>query len=160
MAKRKKKTQGFMGRPPKIDKEKVELLLNAVRAGNYIETAAAYAGISKVTVYDWMKKGQLIKEGKKVTSNKNYAEHCVYFSNAIGKALAEAEAFDVQVIAKAAKAGDWRASAWRLERKNHKQWGRKETLREVPADHEDFKGEPESIHDRLVDILAEIEADD
>ena len=41
----------------KINKRKIEQIVAAVRAGNFIETAAAFAGISKQTLYNWLKEG-------------------------------------------------------------------------------------------------------
>lgn len=103
-----------MGRPSKLTPEIQEKIVQAIRAGNYIETAAAYAGIDKTTLYDWLKRGARAKTGK-------YRE----FSNAVEKALAEAEVRDVAIIAKAAEK-HWQAAAWRLERKHWQRWGRKE----------------------------------
>lgn len=105
------------GRPTKLNPELQEKICQAIRAGNYIETAAAYAGVNKSTLYDWLKRGGRAKSGK-------YKE----FSNAVEKALAEAEVRDVFIIGKAAEE-NWQAAAWRLERKFPERWGRKERLR-------------------------------
>lgn len=104
------------GRPKGADKLTPELqneICRVIRAGNYIETAAAYAGISKTTLYDWMRKGRAQKRGK-------YRD----FVTAVEKALAEAEIRDVMIIAKAAEE-NWQAAAWRLERKFPERWGHK-----------------------------------
>lgn len=87
--------------------------MNAVKAGNYIETAAAWAGISKDTLYNWLKKGARSRRGKFRA-----------FAEAMEKAQAEAEMRDIQTIGQAALSGNWQASAWRLERKFPKKWGR------------------------------------
>lgn len=81
-----------------------------------METAAAYAGISKDTFFRWLRKGARAKSG-------------IYkdFHDAVEKALADAEVRDVMLIANAA-ATDWKAAAWRLERKFPDRWGRKERL--------------------------------
>lgn len=102
-----------MGRPEKLTPELQQKIVDALRLGNYIETAAAYAGVSKTTIYDWLKKGARSKKGK-------YKD----FSNAVEKALAEAEMRDVALIGNAAKE-NWQAAAWRLERKFPARWGRK-----------------------------------
>ena len=121
-----------MGRPSKISKEVVDRIINAVKAGNYIETAAAYAGISKPTLYAWMKKGNEQSKG-------------IYrdFLNAIEKALAESEVRDVMIIGSAAK-DNWQAAAWRLERKFPKRWGRHDRL--------------DLNHEGKVNILHDVEA--
>ena len=98
------------GRPCKLTPEIQEKIITAIRAGNYMETAASYAGISKVTLYDWLKKGAIAKSGK-------YKG----FSNSVAEALAQSEVMDNNVISRAAQGGDWKAAAWRLERK-FKHW--------------------------------------
>ena len=54
----KKPSRGPMGRPSKFTPEVRELIILSIRTGNYIETAAAVAGISKETFYSWMHKGE------------------------------------------------------------------------------------------------------
>lgn len=108
------------GRPTKLTTELQETICKAIRAGAYIETAAQFAGIDKPTLYLWMKKGHSCSSGRNP-----YAQ----FLNAVEKALADAEMRDVLVIDKAGQEGNWQASAWRLERKFPKKWGRKDTLR-------------------------------
>lgn len=99
------------GRPEKITKHLIETIRTAILAGAYVETAACYAGISKETFYQWLKKGAAAKSGI-------YAD----FSDAIKKAMAEAELRDVMVINRAA-ANSWQAAAWKLERKYPSRWG-------------------------------------
>lgn len=112
------------GRKEKISKQIIDTIVMTIRGGNYIETAAAMAGISKDTLYDWIKKadgrGGLYKE----------------FSDAIKKALAESEVRDVLLIGEASKT-QWQAAAWRLERRYPTKWGRRDFL--------DFKGEVRQI---------------
>ncbi|MFX4303012.1 IS630 transposase-related protein [Alicyclobacillus tolerans] len=91
-------------------------IVEAIRAGNYIETAAAYAGVNKSTIYDWLKRGA-----------RGDGAEFVSFSNAVEKALAEAEMRDVLIIGNAAKE-NWQAAAWRLERKFPERWGRKDRM--------------------------------
>lgn len=101
--------------------------MTAIKEGNYIETASAYAGIDKSTLYDWLKRGerekQRIKSDNSAKIKKDEAKF-VQFSNAVQKALAESEMRDVSVIGKAAE-NQWQAAAWRLERKFPEKWGRK-----------------------------------
>jgi AcrR family transcriptional regulator len=84
-----------------------------VRKGNYIEVAAAASGISKPTFYKWLHDGA------------NAKVDCLarQFSNAIEKAEAEAEQSG---LARIARAKDWTATAWRLERRHPERWGRRE----------------------------------
>jgi hypothetical protein len=106
-----------MGRPTTFDPDKAKNVITMILAGNYIETAAAAAGVAKSTLYDWLKYGAAQKSGK-------YKD----FSDAVYEAVAKAEAIDVTHVGTAARSGDWRAAAWRLERRNSKRWGRKEHI--------------------------------
>lgn len=115
-----------MGRPIKLTKELEKKITDVIRAGNYIETAAAFAGIHKSTLYDWLKRGEREKQRVHGTNRKisNKEQPFVDFSDAVEKALAEAEIRDVMRISEASKT-DWKAAAWRLERKFPDKWGRK-----------------------------------
>lgn len=104
------------GRPTKLTKETQAKIVEAVRAGAYIETASVFAGIDKASLYAWMKRGNAQSKGI-------YRE----FLNAIEKAFAESELRDIMNIGNAAK-DNWQASAWRLERKFPDRWGRKERI--------------------------------
>ena len=47
------------GRPTKLTDEVQKQIIQVIEMGNYIETAAAYAGVSKDALYKWLR-----KEGK------------------------------------------------------------------------------------------------
>jgi transposase len=115
-----------MSRPTKLNAETHTTIINAITAGAYIETAAAHAGIHKDTLYDWLKKGrqhsQQETNGEKLTEKQ---QALARFSDAIEKALGDAELRDIAIISKAAAEGAWQASAWRLERKFPDRWGKR-----------------------------------
>ena len=92
--------------------EIVEKLLRLISAGNYIETAAAGVGVSRDTLYRWMKERPEFREQ-------------------VQEATAKAEAIDLQRISIAAQSGIWQAAAWRLERRFPERWGRRDRP-EVP----------------------------
>jgi hypothetical protein len=48
------------------------------------------------------------------------------FSDAVKKAEADAEIEDIEIIRQAARNGAWQAAAWRCERRNPQDWGKKE----------------------------------
>ena len=117
------------GRPLKLNHDLIAKISEAIRAGAYIETAAAYCGIDKETFFKWLKKGAR-HQGRLHTA----------LNNSIRRALAESELSDVVNISRAAQGvpakyddnhnllhsemrPDWKASAWRLERKFRKRWG-------------------------------------
>ena len=79
------------GRPTLISKTIIADICNALRAGAYIETAAALSGINKSTLYEWLKRGKQGSQGLHVE-----------FSNAVKKAMAESELRDLINIDNAA----------------------------------------------------------
>ncbi len=103
-----------VGRPTKLTPEVQARIVEAIEAGNYIEVAAAAAGISKFTFYGWIQRGT--DEPDSIYSN---------FANAVEKARATAEARSVARILKAGNDGTWQADAWYLERSAWQRWGRR-----------------------------------
>lgn len=137
------------GRPTKFTHEVTSKILMAIRAGNYVETAAAWAGVSKQTIYEWLRTGATQAIGK-------YRE----FSDAVAEAMAHAEINDVAAISQAAQGykdaegrvvrpGNWQAAAWRLERRNPARWGRKDRAPFNPEDEIDY----ESLTDEELDYV-------
>ena len=109
----KHKCKKRMGRPTKLTAEMQSEIVELLKAGNYIETACAVAGLHKSTFYDWMKIADASTHKNKYTN----------FSDAVKKAMAWAEARDVAIIARHSEKY-WQAAAWRLERKYPERWGR------------------------------------
>lgn len=105
-----------MGRPTKLTPEVQERICQAIRAGNYYESACAYAGIAYSTFREWMVKGEKAKSGK-------YRE----FMEAIKKAEYEAE---VRMVAMWQKhmPDNWQAIATFLERRYPDRWGKKDQM--------------------------------
>lgn len=123
----------------KLTPELQERIVAFLRAGNYVETASACAGIHKDTFYEWCKKG---RKGE---------EPFAAFVEAVDRAIAESEARDVALIGKAATV-NWQAAAWRLERKMPHKWGRHERHELTGAN-----GGPIEMHS-LDDITAAMKA--
>lgn len=111
------------GRPIKLTDEVHTQIINAIRAGNYMETAAQVAGINKDTLYAWLRRGARAKQGN-AENEDDYL--FVSFSDSVEKALAESESIALAQIVKAANDGQWQAAAWRLERRFPDKWGRKD----------------------------------
>lgn len=144
-----------MARPIKLTPDVQQKIVEAIKMGNYIETAAAYAGISKNTLYDWMKRGAREKERITGTNRKPKAGEApfVQFSDAIEKAMADAEVRDVLIIANAAKE-NWQAAAWRLERKYPDRWGRKDKVHaEVKQDVNVTNTNRQEVFVRIEEVL-------
>ena len=104
------------GRPSKFSAEKQKQIVQAIELGNYIETAAAYAGINKSTLYEWLKRGQReidrVERLMEKNPEKDFEDlvdpeevEYIHFSNAVERALAKAEFRDVATITQAAQGG-------------------------------------------------------
>ncbi len=119
----------------KLTPDVQEKIVSLLRAGNYVETAAACAGIHKDTFYEWMKRGAKGEEP--------FAE----LAAAVHKALADGEARDVAVIFQASKE-QWQAAAWRLERRFPDKWSRNDRVK--------VDGNLEVSDERLVGKLARL----
>jgi hypothetical protein len=103
------------GRKTKLTEEVLNRLIEGIRAGNYIYTSCAYAGIHKDTYYEWLEKAKLPDASPLLKR----------LSDEVEKARAEAEMRNVLNIQRAASGGTWQASAWWLERSFPDRWGRK-----------------------------------
>lgn len=90
-----------------------EKIITAIRAGNYAQVAAVYAGIGERTYYRWMELGERAKAGR-------YRQ----FWQAVNAAEGEAEVRAVAIIQKQMPA-NWRAAMTYLERKHPRRWGRR-----------------------------------
>lgn len=126
------------GRPCKLTPPLQAKICELIAAGAYVETAAAYVGVSKVTLYEWMRKGNGQTTGR-------FRD----FLNAVEKALATAEIRDIAVIGKAAQVC-WTAAAWRLERRAPARWGR------YCRGHHDHEGE--SAEEKAAEIRSLVKA--
>ncbi len=95
----------------------VERIVIAIELGNYMETAAAFAGVDRTHFHDWLKRGRHgIENGSTTTFTK--------FVEEIDKAIAKAEMDHVEILNKASKK-NWNAAGWWLERRYPARWGRK-----------------------------------
>lgn len=102
-----------VGRPTKFSQDVAAEILAALRRGHYMETAAALAGISKDTLYRWLKAGARF-ESAELTA----------FWIEVEKAQAEAEDLDLTVLHRAVEKGDVETAKWRLSHRNPGRWGR------------------------------------
>jgi hypothetical protein len=100
-----------MAPPSDLTPEIREKVIAAIRAGNFLEIAIAFAGIPEDVFRDWLHRGQEEEQGP-------YRDFC----GAIDQALAEAEVRDVALIGQVAKE-KWQAAAWRLIRRFPERWG-------------------------------------
>ena len=105
------------GRQTKLTPALQKKIVEALVAGNYIETACSYSGVAPATYYKWME-----------ASNKpNARKDLIEFREAVEKARAEAEVRNVVYINEVAKT-NYQAAAWWLERSFPKRWGRQQSV--------------------------------
>ena len=108
-----------VGRNTKLTTELTEKICEALRAGNYIETACEFAGIVPATYYRWIADSEKPDAGVLL----------VEFREAVKKARATAEVRNVALIQQAAQdPNKWQASAWWLERSFPNRWGRQQKV--------------------------------
>lgn len=117
-----------VGRPTELSESLIDTVVIALRSGAYIETAMNFVGVDKARFYEWNKKAmEEIKEREEAEINgvKRLPKRELYveFHNSIKKAMAESELLMLQIITDAAYSGDWKAAAWRLERKHPDRYG-------------------------------------
>ena len=114
------------GRPPKINtvvlvredpesgrKVKVtagERIIEVLRLGEYVETAAAIADVDKTTIYEWLKVGAtahdlVARQGRTLKSLTQHQRDCMKFSHAVAQAQALARADDVATTLQLARGG-------------------------------------------------------
>jgi hypothetical protein len=102
----------------------VERVCRYIRAGAFIESAALGCGITRQTFYLWMRTGNAARDDRLAHSQRGVGvlmltpdeERCVEFLDAMEEALSEAENRWVCGIVEAGTR-DWRAWAWRADRR-------------------------------------------
>ena len=118
---------GPTGRPHGCTPDVIKKIAEAVGAGNAIEVAAVYAGISPATFYNWQARGKAEQQKRARSGYSPNADEAIFleFLETIQKAEADAEVRNVAIIQQAARKS-WQAAAWFSERKHHDRWGRKD----------------------------------
>lgn len=86
-----------------------KMIETALKAGNSRRAACAFANIGPSTFETWL-------------------ESQPDFATRVEAAEAYAEVGHVANVFKAANVGSWQASAWWLERRRHREWGRRDRL--------------------------------
>ena len=106
-----------LGRPSKLTPEIRQRIVQAISIGTHRQDAAEYAGIDAATLRRWMTRGLEETDGP-------YAE----FRTAIVEAEARAKITAMGCITKAARAGDWKAASWWLQKKYPHQFSEQSQL--------------------------------
>lgn len=104
---------------PKIRRQILDLL----RAGNYIKTAADAVGLSTETIHGWMREGAKELRRREAGEPPDHTmDLLVSFTLEARAALSHAEA---TAVGKLTRSKDWRAQVAYLERRFPKRWGTK-----------------------------------
>ena len=121
-----------MGRPSKFNEHTRRAILEALEVGATFQLAAYAAGICRDTLHRWLHK----------CKGKEYKT----FSDDVKKSLAKCALKDLRTIDLAAKEGNWKASAWRLERriKEYQKDTGEDTL-EPPQPEEAITTDPKEV---------------
>lgn len=99
-------------------------IVGTLRLGNYVEHAASYAGISRATLYNWLKKGDEAREKRENGAELDETEErYAKFSEDVDNARATAVVRNVSIIQQAAQT-NWQAAGWWLERTAPQHFGR------------------------------------
>jgi len=108
-------------------------IVDLVRAGNYIETAAKAAGIHKSTYYAWMERGEAAAEAisrGEAVSDEEAAFADFYERVKIAEGLAEVDA--IAAVREADRG--WQAHMTYLERRFADRWRQQSGVRHVKSD--------------------------
>lgn len=150
------------GRKPMITSEQLKNIDTLMKAGNYFDTSCAFCGIIRQTGQNWLLRGarlvfQYVREGRDDEvpqtifddSDSDDRKYMSFFV-IVDRARAVAEVSDLSDIGKAGKGDpnkrilpDWRASAWRLERRSPKRFGGSQNI--VVDELEDQSDELDTI---------------
>mgnify|MGYP006297104773 CR=1 FL=1 len=109
-----------MPRPLKLTPDVVKRFVNAMRLGAPFDLSCRYAQVHRATAYKWLKQA----EADVAAGLDADASVYVQFAEAVELAEGEMLVANLAVLEKAA-ARDWKAAAWRLERRFPQQFGRK-----------------------------------
>ena len=126
-----------VGRRCKLTLQLQQKIIELILKGNYVKVACNAVGISEVTYYDWIKRGE--HAIKKHRTNK-FSK----FLKSIEIAQAESESKFVEIV-QDASLYDAKHAEWMLERKSWKRWGRKERIEHSTDRDKPFKFEFEII---------------
>lgn len=145
-------------RPLILNEETQKAVIDALLGGNYLETAAQYAGISRATLFEWLRKGReaqaAIEKGEPLPPNGAlYAD----FLDAVEGAQARAEVQTVAIIRKASLES-WQAAAWWLERTRPRKYGRLDRAEITGAEGSALKVDLNTERAEAAALIAEIAA--
>jgi hypothetical protein len=101
------------GRPPTLrNKEIIDRIIENIKNGIFVETAANLSGISKTQFYEWLR---IAKNARKKEKKTDLELQMIDFADRVMVARAEARK---DLLVGIITHPDWKARAWCLERMN------------------------------------------
>ncbi len=152
-ARDKKPRKGsFIGRPLSLNEAIIREMCSYIEEGNYIETAAHMVGVSKASVFSWLKQGHAAR--KALDSGESIDDKqamCLAFLDSIKRAEAKAEVENMRALR--AMAGEaWQSIAWRLERRHPDRWGRRVALEHTSPEDKPVKVQRVQMGDKIIEF--------
>jgi IS30 family transposase len=120
-----------VGREEKLNDDLIDDLEKLISEGHPITVSCDNIGIARSTFYLWMRKGKqelnrVSKDNRRSVRKK--MKKYVKFYKRMSKAKSYSKIKHLKNINSAADKGNWKASAWYLERLDHENFGRKQTI--------------------------------
>ncbi len=145
------------GRPTKLDREAANAIVGILQLGLTIEDACAAAGISERAFHMWIKRGERCERARQPRPED---EPFMQFMQAVKKARALGKVAHIKTIQAASigdgkTPGDWKASAWVLERMYPKEFGRRYIKIEGPSVGDGTPGPDTTAPGPIVEITIE-----
>jgi transposase len=119
-----------LGQPTKLTPDVADRIIQVVTAGNYLKTAAQFAGVGQSTLMLWLQKGRTAAALRDAGRAEELSEHdlrCLDFLERVTQAETVAEVSAVTHWRRAFT-DDWRAARDYLARKRPDQWAAKTTV--------------------------------
>lgn len=109
----------------KLRPEMCERMRSSLLSGAPIHISAAYVGISRETLYQWLHRGRAILATPGLGANDPEEALFAWFADSVDGGVAAWEVGNNALIAQAAREGVWQAAAWQLERRKPEEYGRR-----------------------------------
>lgn len=121
------KARSDAGRHTALTPEVEESILGNIRLGVPVKDAMKIQGISERSYYSWIKRGsdelERLERDQSAVPNPSEVQF-LQFLQSVERAKSEAAGLHVATVTNAARRGDWRASAWWLERQRPEEFGK------------------------------------
>jgi hypothetical protein len=116
------------GAKTKLTKEIIDIAKQYISVGTPVIHVCNALTITEPTWYGWFNKGEDIYNNETLTDEEREKDLYFKFFKVVKKAKADLIARNLQIIEKAAETGNWTAAAWKLERLDYENFGKKEKL--------------------------------